>query len=116
MPVLLTALSALAACGGETEGVELPPITSGTPDDIFPDTQAEAVEFVPAGELGMVAGETATLRVHGEIRDFFFTDRGHFVLTQGEGGLSGVHASGTFVYTIGFGGPYAGLAHFDDRP
>jgi hypothetical protein len=54
---------ALAACGGETEGVELPPITSGTPDDIFPDTQAEAIEFVPAGELGMVAGETATLTV-----------------------------------------------------
>lgn len=63
MPVLLTAVWALAACGGETEGVELPPITSGTPDDIFPDTQAEALEFVPAGELGMVAGETATLRV-----------------------------------------------------
>ena len=63
MPVLLTAMWAIAACGGETDGVELPPITSGTPDDIFPDTQAEALEFVPAGELGMVAGETATLTV-----------------------------------------------------
>jgi len=57
------AVWALAACGGETEGAELPEITPGTPDDIFPDTDVMGLEFVPAGELGMVAGETATLTV-----------------------------------------------------
>jgi hypothetical protein len=66
---------------------------------------------------GSVLGRpgTATLRVHGEVRDFFFTDRGHFDISHGEGGLAGVHATGTFAYTVGVGGTYQGLAHFDDR-
>jgi hypothetical protein len=75
--------------------------------------------FMAEGEFtGTVLGESgrATLRVHGEIRDFFVTDRGHFVITQGQGGLTGVHASGTFEYTVGVGGSYAGQAHFDERP
>lgn len=57
----------------------------------------------------------ATLRVQGEVRDFFVTDRGQFVITQGEGGLAGVHAWGTYGYIVGVGGSYAGLAHYDDR-
>src|SRR5262249_20379983 len=36
---------------------------------------------------------TAILRIQGEVRDFFVITAGHFVITQGEGGLAGVHAS-----------------------
>jgi hypothetical protein len=74
--------------------------------------------------LGSAPG-TATLRVHGEVRNFFFIVRGHFDLTHGEGGLAGVHASGSFDATVGHvdsngevvegGGTYNGLAHFDER-
>jgi hypothetical protein len=84
---------------------------------------------VTADFVGTVLGSepgTATLRVHGEIRDFFFIDRGHFLLTQGEGGLAGVHAWGSFESTVGHedpvthehiegGGSYNGFAHFDNR-
>jgi hypothetical protein len=70
---------------------------------------------------------TAILRVHGEVRNFFFIDHGHFVITQGQGGLAGVHAVGSFEYTVPHGDPeslhgenegggsYVGLAHFDHR-
>jgi hypothetical protein len=58
---------------------------------------------------------TATLRVHGEVTNFFFTDRGHFVITRGRDGISGVHAWGTYDYTVGAGGCYTGFANFDDR-
>jgi hypothetical protein len=74
--------------------------------------------FMAEGTLiGGVLGKsgTATLRVQGEVRDFFVTDRGHFVITQGYGGLAGVHASGTYEYVVGVGGFYDGRAHFDDR-
>jgi hypothetical protein len=59
---------------------------------------------------------TATLRVQGEVHDFLVTDRGHFVITHGRGGLAGVHARGTYAYTVGAGGSYDGDAQFDGRP
>lgn len=74
--------------------------------------------FMAEGDFtGTVLGESgkATLRVQGEVRDFFVTDRGHFVITQGQGGLAGVHAVGTFDYIVGVGGNYSGQAHFDER-
>ena len=74
--------------------------------------------FFAVGEFdGAVLGETgtATLKVHGEVRDFFVTDRGYFVITHGEDGLAGVHASGTYSYIVGAGGRYDGSAHFDER-
>jgi hypothetical protein len=71
---------------------------------------------------------TAILRIHGEVRGSFFIDHGHFVITQGQGGLAGVHAWGTFQYTVphedpenphgdpeGPAGSYMGFAHFDSR-
>lgn len=58
----------------------------------------------------------AVLRVHGEVRNFGMTDRGHFVITQGRDGLAGVHAVGTYEVTVGVGGRYKGQAHFDERP
>lgn len=75
--------------------------------------------FIGQGTLrGSVLGKsgTATLRVHGEVRNFFVTNRGHFDITNGQDGLSGVHALGTYEYTVGVGGSYAGRAHFDERP
>lgn len=66
------------------------------------------------GTVFGVPGE-AKLRVHSEVREFFFANGGHFILTQGRGGLAGVHALGTFSYTVGVGGLYAGLAQFDER-
>lgn len=63
VPVLLTSLWAVAACGGSTDDVALPPISAGTPDDIFPDTEPQAIAFLPGDELDMVAGETLTLTV-----------------------------------------------------
>ncbi len=74
--------------------------------------RAEGV--IDGSVLGSQSG-TATLRIEGVVRDFVFIDQGHFVITQGEGGLAGVHAAGTFAYTVGVGGTYQGLAHFDDR-
>ncbi len=74
---------------------------------------AEAV-FVGA-VLGSEPG-VATLRVHGEVRNFGVTDRGHFDITDGEGALAGVHAWGTYDYILGVGGHYNGLALFDERP
>lgn len=74
--------------------------------------------FMAEGEFsGTILGQSgdATLRVHGEVRNFFVTDRGHFVITQGEGGLAGVHAWGTYDYIVGVGGSYTGAAQFDDR-
>ena len=64
--------------------------------------------------LGSESG-AATLRVQGEVRNFGVTDRGHFVLTQGDDGLAGVHAVGTYEVTVGEGGSYEGVAHFDNR-
>lgn len=63
VPVLLTALWVAAACGGATESVDPGPISSDTPEGHFPDTGATALEFTPASELEMVAGERATLTV-----------------------------------------------------
>ena len=76
--------------------------------------------FMAEGEftgtvLGGPSGK-AILRVQAEVRDFFFADRGHFLITQGQGGLAGVHAVGTFEYVVGVGGRYKGQAQFDERP
>ena len=43
-------------------------------------------------------------------------DKGHFTLSRGAEGLAGVHAVGTFEFTLGIGGTYVDLAHFDQRP
>jgi hypothetical protein len=75
--------------------------------------------FRAEGVIDAVLGSqpgTATLRIEGVVRDFVFLDQGQFVISHGEDGLAGVHASGTWAYTVGVGGTYQGLAHFDDRP
>jgi hypothetical protein len=51
----------------------------------------------------------------GRIRDSKIIDLGHFTLAGGKEGLKGVHASGTFNFTMGAGGEYIGHAYFD-RP
>ncbi|HWO11719.1 MAG TPA: hypothetical protein VNN80_19630, partial [Polyangiaceae bacterium] len=63
MPVLLATAFAVWACGTGAEDTEETPIRSGLPADLFPDTAPVAIEFVPATELSMVAGETSTLTV-----------------------------------------------------
>jgi hypothetical protein len=73
---------------------------------------------VTAAFTGTVLGSepgTATFTAQGRLRNFAFIDKGHFALDRGEGGLAGVHAVGTFEFTLGIGGDYVGLAHFDDR-
>ena len=64
--------------------------------------------------LGSEPG-TAIFTAHGRLRDSGFIDRGHFTLSRGEGGLAGVHAAGTFQFTLGVGGDYVGVANFDSR-
>jgi hypothetical protein len=83
--------------------------TNGTGEGFFM-AEGDFLGAVLDCELG-----TASLRVHGEVTNFFFTDRGHFVITHGRDGLAGVHARGTYDYIVGVGGGYTGFAHFDDR-
>jgi hypothetical protein len=73
---------------------------------------------VTAAFTGTVLGSapgTATFTAHGSLHSFNRIDRGHFTLSRGAGGLAGVHAVGTFEFTIGLGGDYAGVAHIDQR-
>jgi hypothetical protein len=73
---------------------------------------------VTAVFTGTVQGSepgTATFTAHGSLHSFNRIDRGHFTLSRGAEGLAGVHAVGTFNFTIGVGGDYVGLAHFDHR-
>jgi hypothetical protein len=73
---------------------------------------------VTAVFTGRVQGSevgTAIFTAQGRLRAGTFIDKGHFALDRGEGGLAGVHAVGTFEFTLGVGGDYVGLAHFDDR-
>jgi hypothetical protein len=73
-----------------------------------------AVAEFTGSVLGSLPG-TATLTVHGTVTSFVVIEGGHFVLTDGEGGLAGAHAVGRFDYTVGEGGTYTGRAHFDQR-
>jgi hypothetical protein len=61
--LLPAAMWALLGCGGSSESFDSTPISADVPDDVFPDTQVEAVEFVPGGELTLFAGQTARLAV-----------------------------------------------------
>ena len=74
--------------------------------------------YVIAAFTGTVLGSepgTATFVADGRIRDFRFIDVGHFTLGGGKEGLAGVHAKGTFKYTMGVGGEYVGSAYFDRK-
>jgi hypothetical protein len=63
-PALLGVLWALGGCGGPSgDAFAPPPIGPDVVNDIFPDTQATAIEFVPAGELTLIAGDSADLEV-----------------------------------------------------
>lgn len=62
-PLVLGTMWGSLGCGESTESADPPPIGDGMPRDIFPDTLASVVEFVPAGELTLVAGQMATLMV-----------------------------------------------------
>jgi hypothetical protein len=73
---------------------------------------------VTAAFTGSVMGSepgTGVFTAVGQLHSFGRIDRGHFTLSRGEGGLAGVHAEGTFEFTLGVGGTYQGLAHFDQR-
>ena len=73
---------------------------------------------VEATFVGTVLGSesgTARLKVEGPITSFVVSEGGRFVISHGEGGLSGVHAWGSFDYIVGVGGCYDGLAIFDRR-
>jgi hypothetical protein len=73
---------------------------------------------VTAAFTGTVLGSapgTATFTAHGSLHSFNRIDHGHFTLSRGAGALAGVHAVGTFEFTIGVGGAYVGRAHFDRR-
>lgn len=94
-------------CGGSSEdGTGLPPITAGMVDELFPNTGAESIEFElvtpvgvedAGGELRLVAGQTARLRVQvqppgrhtvrfallGQAQDAFLTE--NVVDTQPQG-------------------------------
>jgi hypothetical protein len=65
--------------------------------------------------LGSEPG-AARMSYHGELRAFVFIENGHFIMTDGEDGLAGVHAWSFWDFTAGVGGTYDGLAHFDERP
>jgi hypothetical protein len=54
---------AMSGCGGSGEADTLPTIGAGTPDEIFPDTLAAAVAFLPPDELTLFAGQNAELVV-----------------------------------------------------
>ena len=67
--------------------------------------------------LGSEPG-TATFTAIGQLQTIggiSSIERGHFTLSRGEGGLAGVHAEGTFEFTLGVGGTFVGRAHFDQR-
>lgn len=75
--------------------------------------------YVIAQFTGTVLGSepgTATFTADGRIRDKTIIDLGHFTLSNGAEGLEGVHASGTFHFTMGVGGEYVGEASFDRKP
>ncbi|HTV19739.1 MAG TPA: hypothetical protein VMG12_13735 [Polyangiaceae bacterium] len=63
VPLLIGTLWALLGCGGSPESLDSADAGSGVPDGVFPDTRATSVEFVPGGELALVAGQTAELTV-----------------------------------------------------
>jgi hypothetical protein len=63
VPLLFTLMWATLGCGASSEGDALPAITAATPDDVFPDTLATAVEFQPPDGLMLFAGKSAQLSV-----------------------------------------------------
>jgi hypothetical protein len=79
----------------------------------------EGFYYVIAEFTGTVNGSepgTATFKANGTIRDSTIIDLGHFTLGNGAGGLEGVHAAGTFNFTMGKGGEYLGFAYFERKP
>lgn len=78
----------------------------------------EGFYYVTAAFTGTVLGSkagVATFKAEGRIRESTIIDLGHFTLGDGTGGLEGVSASGTFNFTMGVGGQYDGLAHFEKK-
>ena len=76
----------------------------------------EGFYFVTAAFTGTILGSeqgTATFKADGRIRNSTIIDLGYFTLGDGEGGLTGVRAEGTFHFTMGKGGEYVGTAYFD---
>lgn len=59
-------LCAILGCGGpsgDSIDIDLPPITAGTPDDLFENTGAESIRFRSGREITLVAGETNRIQV-----------------------------------------------------
>lgn len=79
--------------------------------DGFYNVTAEFTGSVLGSEPG-----TATFTAQGRLHSFGIIEQGHFTLSRGAAGLAGVHAVGTFEFTLGIGGTYDGLADFDQRP
>jgi hypothetical protein len=78
----------------------------------------EGFYYVTAAYTGTVLGSkpgAATFKADGRIRDSTIIDLGHFTLVDGTGGLEGVTAEGTFNFTMGEGGKYVGVAHFEKK-
>jgi hypothetical protein len=63
VPLLLGVVWAALGCGVSTQDNGLGPPSADAGVDLFPNTGATSIEFRPAGELTMVAGETATIAV-----------------------------------------------------
>jgi hypothetical protein len=62
----LALMCAILGCGGpsgDSIDIDLPPITAGTPDDLFENTGAESITFRSGREITLLAGETAQIRV-----------------------------------------------------
>ena len=78
----------------------------------------EGFYYVTAAFTGTVLGSapgTATFKADGRIRNSTIIDLGHFTLVDGQGGLEGVTASGTFNFTMGTGGEFVGDAFIEKK-
>jgi hypothetical protein len=64
LAILLGVVWAGGGCGGSSgAALDSTPVGPDVVNDIFPDTQASSIEFVPAGELTLIAGDSAELVV-----------------------------------------------------
>jgi hypothetical protein len=76
----------------------------------FFSTEAQFAGTVLGGAFG-----TATIKLHGKVRDSGITENGYFVIFGGRDGLAGIHATGTYDYVLGKGGTYRGQLEVDER-
>ena len=76
----------------------------------FFSTEAQFVGTALGGAIG-----TATIKLHGKVRDSGVTENGHFVIFGGRDGLAGIHATGSYEYILGKGGTYQGRVDVDER-